>query len=135
MSQNSRPRDYYADLGLTSSATAVQIKNAYRRLVLLHHPDKKGPNSDGDASEFRKAQEAYEKLYEAKSQKEKNQGKEKNEPTQERTTRTNTRPFNVYKPRPWAPPSTHDFTSKATRNYHNDPNMKYENIGSEMEEH
>jgi DnaJ-class molecular chaperone len=135
MSENSHPRDYYADLGLAPSATAAQIKAAHHRLVLLHHPDKKGPNSDGDASEFRKAQEAYEKLYEAKIEKERNERKQKNEPRQEKTAHTHTRPFNVFNPRPQTPPSTSNFTSKATRNYHNDPNATYENIGSEMEEH
>lgn len=34
--------DYFAILGLNSSATAQQVKSAYRRLALIHHPDQGG---------------------------------------------------------------------------------------------
>lgn len=34
------PVDHYATLELTRSATAAQIRKAYHRLALLHHPDK-----------------------------------------------------------------------------------------------
>lgn len=36
--------DYYAALGLTRSATADAVSNAYRTAALKHHPDK----NDGD---------------------------------------------------------------------------------------
>ena len=54
--------DYYADLGLKSGATVAQIKSAFHQLAKIYHPDRKGPGHDGDASEFRKAREAYETL-------------------------------------------------------------------------
>jgi molecular chaperone DnaJ len=54
-------RDYYEVLGLSKSATADEIKKAYRRLAMKHHPDR---NKDGDGSEarFKEAKEAYEVL-------------------------------------------------------------------------
>ena len=54
-------RDYYEVLGLTKSASADEIKKAYRRLAMKHHPDR---NTDGDGSEsrFKEAKEAYEVL-------------------------------------------------------------------------
>lgn len=35
-------RDYYAILEVSRSATNDVIKASYRRLALLHHPDKNG---------------------------------------------------------------------------------------------
>ena len=42
-------------LGLPVGADLAQIKTAYRRLALVHHPDKAG----GSAEQFRKLNEAY----------------------------------------------------------------------------
>ena len=55
-------RDYYEVLGVSKSATADEIKKAYRRLAMKHHPDRN--KDDGDASEvrFKEAKEAYEVL-------------------------------------------------------------------------
>ena len=54
-------RDYYEVLGISKSASADEIKKAYRRLAMKHHPDR---NKDGDGSEtrFKEAKEAYEVL-------------------------------------------------------------------------
>ena len=54
-------RDYYEILGVSKSASADEIKKAYRRLAMKHHPDR---NTDGDGSDeqFKEAKEAYEVL-------------------------------------------------------------------------
>jgi curved DNA-binding protein CbpA len=62
-SQPKKPKvpDAYFDLGLTPAASRGEVKAAYHRLALLHHPDKKV--SEGtDAADFRRANEAYELL-------------------------------------------------------------------------
>jgi DnaJ-class molecular chaperone len=53
-------RDYYDVLGISKSATAAEIKSAYRKLALKWHPDK---NKESDAHEkFKEINEAYEVL-------------------------------------------------------------------------
>lgn len=53
-----RKRDYYAVLGLTRTATEVEIKRAFRELARKHHPDVVA--GDGDHGEkFREINEAY----------------------------------------------------------------------------
>jgi curved DNA-binding protein CbpA len=39
---SSTSTDYYKSLGLEKDSTVAQIKCAYRRLVLIYHPDKNG---------------------------------------------------------------------------------------------
>lgn len=51
-------RDYYDVLGLSKSATADEIKRAYRKLAHKYHPDKDG----GNEAKFKEASEAYEVL-------------------------------------------------------------------------
>jgi curved DNA-binding protein len=46
--------DYYKILDLPKTATAEDIKKAYRSLAMKHHPDR-----GGDQKEFQKIQEAY----------------------------------------------------------------------------
>jgi DnaJ-class molecular chaperone len=46
--------DHYATLGVTKTATADQIKQAFRRLASQHHPDK-----GGDTAQFQRVEEAY----------------------------------------------------------------------------
>lgn len=51
-------RDYYDILGVTKSASADEIKKAFRRLAVQYHPDKDG----GDEAKFKEINEAYEVL-------------------------------------------------------------------------
>lgn len=51
-------RDYYEILGVGKSASADEIKKAFRRLAVQYHPDKEG----GDETKFKEVNEAYEVL-------------------------------------------------------------------------
>jgi len=54
-------RDYYEVLGLSSSASADEIKGAYRRLARQHHPDV-NPGDSAAEARFKEINEAYEVL-------------------------------------------------------------------------
>ena len=54
-------RDYYEILGVSKSATADQIKAAYRKLALKYHPDR-NPDNKAAEEKFKEAAEAYEVL-------------------------------------------------------------------------
>jgi len=54
-------RDYYEILGVSRTATAEQIKKAYRRLAMKHHPDRNKDDDDASAK-FKEVREAYEVL-------------------------------------------------------------------------
>jgi len=51
-------RDYYEILGISKNASDDEIKKAYRKAAVAHHPDKEG----GDEAKFKEASEAYEVL-------------------------------------------------------------------------
>ena len=56
-------RDYYETLGVDKSASAEEIKKAYRRMALRHHPDRVQPEQKKEAEEkFKEISEAYEVL-------------------------------------------------------------------------
>jgi len=57
-------RDYYEILGLERSATADDIKKAYRKLALKYHPDRN--KEDNAEAKFKEINEAYEVLKDAK---------------------------------------------------------------------
>jgi len=48
---------YYGALGVSKTATQSEIKKAYRKLAVKHHPDR-----GGDAEQFKKISQAYEVL-------------------------------------------------------------------------
>lgn len=56
--------DYYKTLGVPRTATAEQIKKAFRKLARTHHPD-----AGGDEAKFKEINEAYEVLSDDKKRK------------------------------------------------------------------
>jgi DnaJ-class molecular chaperone len=50
--------DHYSILGVPNSATANEIKKAYRKLALKYHPDKNDGNKDAEEM-FKKISDAY----------------------------------------------------------------------------
>ena len=54
------PQDYYSTLGISRSASADEIKAAYRKLALKHHPDRGGGKEAED--KFKQVNEAYQVL-------------------------------------------------------------------------
>jgi len=54
-------RDYYEILGVGKSASGDEIKKAYRRLAMKHHPDRNKDDA-GAEEKFKEAKEAYEVL-------------------------------------------------------------------------
>lgn len=54
----STKRDYYEVLGVSKNASADEIKKAFRKAAVKHHPDKEG----GDETKFKEINEAYEVL-------------------------------------------------------------------------
>ncbi len=56
-------RDYYEILGISKSASADEIKKAYRNMALKYHPDRVLPDKKKEAEEkFKEVSEAYEVL-------------------------------------------------------------------------
>lgn len=51
-------RDYYEVLGVAKSASDDELKKAFRKAAVKHHPDKEG----GDETKFKEINEAYEVL-------------------------------------------------------------------------
>ena len=60
-------RDYYEILGVPKNASDDEIKKAYRKLAMKHHPDRnQGDGSKASEEKFKDAKEAYEMLSDAK---------------------------------------------------------------------
>ncbi len=61
--------DYYKILNVSKNSTAEEIKKAYKKLAVKHHPDK-GGNTDY----FNKIYEAYQVLYNPEKKRTKGKG-------------------------------------------------------------
>ncbi|GAB3725850.1 molecular chaperone DnaJ [Luteimonas pelagia] len=57
-------RDYYEVLGVARDASAEDLKKAYRRCAMKHHPDRNGGDA-GAIEKFKECKEAYEVLSDA----------------------------------------------------------------------
>jgi DnaJ homolog subfamily C member 7 len=62
--KKSKRKDYYKILGVEKDASDMDIKKAYRRLAIVHHPDK-NPEDESAAERFKDVGEAYETLSDA----------------------------------------------------------------------
>jgi molecular chaperone DnaJ len=60
-----KKRDYYTVLGVNRDASDDDIKKAYRKLAMRHHPDR-APDDKGAEEKFKEAKEAYEVLSDGK---------------------------------------------------------------------
>src|SRR2546430_7286103 len=58
-------RDYYTVLGVNRDASEEDIKKAYRKLAMKHHPDR-NPDDKTSEEKFKEAKAAYEILSDAK---------------------------------------------------------------------
>ena len=54
-------RDYYEVLGVSRNATDAELKKAYRRLAMKHHPDRNEGNASAE-EKFKEAKEAHDIL-------------------------------------------------------------------------
>ena len=50
-------KDYFSTLGVAPNASDDEIKKAYKKLAMKHHPDR-----GGDQAKFQEIQEAYDTL-------------------------------------------------------------------------
>lgn len=60
--------DYYKDLGVSKNASQMEIKQAFRKLALKHHPDKNSGSRES-GQKFKEVYKAYEVLSDPKSRK------------------------------------------------------------------
>lgn len=59
-------RDFYEILGVPKNASEDEIKKAYRKLAMKHHPDRnQGDSAKAAEEKFKEAKEAYEMLSDA----------------------------------------------------------------------
>ncbi len=57
-------RDYYEVLGVQKNATEAEIKKAFKKLAMKHHPDR-NPDDETAIDKFKEAKEAYDVLSDA----------------------------------------------------------------------
>ena len=59
-------RDYYEVLGCAKNCTEQELKKAFRKLAMKHHPDR-NPDDDTAVAKFKEVKEAYDVLSDAKT--------------------------------------------------------------------
>ena len=69
MQQEWADKDYYGDLGVSSSASAADIKKAYRKLARENHPDSH-PGDKKAEEKFKRVAEAYDVVGDEEKRKE-----------------------------------------------------------------
>ncbi|WP_066527715.1 molecular chaperone DnaJ [Corynebacterium bouchesdurhonense] len=74
MQQEWANKDYYGDLGVSSSASATDIKKAYRKLARENHPDSH-PGDKAAEEKFKRVAEAYDVVGDEEKRKEYDQFK------------------------------------------------------------
>ncbi len=50
-------QDYYKLLGVSKDATEAQLKSAYKKAALKHHPDRNPNDTEGAAKRFKEVSE------------------------------------------------------------------------------
>ncbi len=58
-------RDFYEVLGVSRDASEADLKKAYRRLAMKHHPDRNTDDAEAAEAKFKEAKEAHEVLSDA----------------------------------------------------------------------
>ncbi|NOQ89503.1 MAG: molecular chaperone DnaJ [Gammaproteobacteria bacterium] len=58
-------KDYYETLGVSRDASEADLKKAYRRLAMKHHPDRNTDDAEAAEAKFKEAKEAHEVLSDA----------------------------------------------------------------------
>lgn len=63
-----KKRDYYQVLGVSKTASADEIKSAYRKMAMKYHPDR-NPGDKAAEEKFKEAAEAYDVLHDQEKRK------------------------------------------------------------------